>query len=441
MSLAPPVKVQKLQAALHAKAKEAPGYRFYALYDKVYRWDVLAYAYARCRENRGAPGMDGQTFEDIEELGLMPWLDALAKDLREQTYQPGPIRRVFIPKPDGKQRPLGIGNVRDRVTQMAVVIVLEAIFEADLPPEQYAYRPGRSAHDALRHVHWLVNGGYTQVVDADLSGYFDSIPHAELLKSVSRRVSDGRMLALIKMWLEAPVEERHRDGGITRTTRNRDEHQGSPQGSPLSPLLANVYFRRFILGWKKLGYAGRFEARIVNYADDFVICCRKDADEALKAMQALMSKLKLTVNESKTRVRRLPAETFDFLGYTIGPCYRPRNGSCYLGTKPAAKRVARIKQAISDVTTRRWVGLSVEEQVERLNRMLRGWGNYFRLGAVTAAYRAVDYHARDRLRRWLCRKHAVYTRGPIQFPDQHLYDELGLVKLCVTTKRLPWANA
>lgn len=441
MSLVPPETVGKLQAALHAKAKEAPAFRFYSLYDKVCRRDVLTFAYERCRQNAGAPGVDGQTFEDIEAAGVGPWLDALMQDLRKRTYRPSPIRRVFIPKPDGKQRPLGIGTIRDRVAQMAMVVVLESIFEADLPPEQYAYRPGRSAHDAVRHVHALVNAGYTEVVGADLSGYFDSIPHAELLKSVARRVSDGHVLALIKAWLEAPVEEADRRGRVRRTTRNRDDRRGTPQGSPLSPLLSNVYFRRFVLGWTSLGHAKRLAARIVNYADDFVICCRHNAEEALAVMRTMMSRLKLTVNESKTRVCRLPTETFDFLGYTIGPCYRPRTGTCYLGTRPSAKRIARIKREISAMTGRRWALLPVEFQVARLNRLLTGWSNYFRLGAVSAAYRAVDYHARGRLRQWLCRKHGVDTRGPYQFPDQHLYDVLGLVRLCGKTRSFPWASA
>jgi RNA-directed DNA polymerase len=286
MSLVPPPKVQKLQTALHAKAKEAPSYRFYRLYDKVYRRDILEFAYLRCRSNDGAPGVDGQTFEDIEAYGRELWLDELTTELRRRTYRPSPVRRVFIPKGDGKQRPLGIGSIRDRVAQMAVVLVLEPIFEADLQPEQHAYRPNHSALDAVKEVHGHVNTGHTDVVDADLSGYFDSIPHAELVQSLSRRISDRHLLGLIKMWLVAPVEETDERGRTHRTTRNKDEGRGSPQGSPLSPLLANVYMRRFIVGWKILGHEQRFDAHIVNYADDCAPrrCERTTSGVSLNAM-------------------------------------------------------------------------------------------------------------------------------------------------------------
>jgi len=433
MSLTTPPSVQKLQTALHDKAKGSPNFRFYALYDKVHRQDLLVFAYECCRANGGAPGVDGQTFEDIEAYGVGKWLDELAQELRSRTYQPQPVRRVWIPKPDGKQRPLGVPAIKDRVAQTAAVLVLEPIFEADLQPEQYAYRSDRSALDAVRHVHKLLNTGHGQIVDADLSGYFDSIPHAELLKSVARRVVDGAMLHLIKMWLEAPVEETDERGKKHRSTRNRDEGKGTPQGAPISPLLSNLYMRRFVLGWKKLGHEQRLQARIVNYADDLVICCRGRAEEALARMRDIMTKLKLTVNETKTRVCKLPEERFDFLGYTFGQCYSPKTGRAYLGTVPSRKRVTRVCETISELTGRDQLLLDQEMVVAKLNRVLTGWANYFCLGPVSKAYRAVDEHAQKRLRQWLCAKHKVTGRATGRFPKRFLYQVLGLVCLPVRT--------
>ena len=441
MSLPTPPSVQKLQTALHAKAKESPDFRFYSLYDKIFRKDVLWTAWRHCLNNGGAPGVDGQAFEDIEEYGVTKWLAELAEELRTKEYQPQAVRRVHIPKPDGKQRPLGIPTIKDRVIETAALIVLEPIFEADLQPEQYAYRADHSAQGAVESVHQLLIAGYREVVDADLSGYFDSIPHAELMQCVARRISDKAVLRLIKVWLVAPVEKKDKRGRIYRTTRNKDEGRGSPQGSPISPLLANLYMRRFVLGWKTLGHERALRARIVNYADDFVICCRGTANEAMQTMRNMMSRLKLTVNETKTHICRVPDESFDFLGYTFGRMYAPRTGQPYIGVRPSRKKIARLRQAITQQTSAQWGLAEPEEIVGRLNCMLRNWANYFSYGSVSRAYRSVDYHVRERLRQWLCRKHKVPGRGTARYPLQYGYQELGLVELRVLKRNSPRANA
>ncbi len=440
-NLTTPASVQKLQTTLHAKAKESPKLRFHALYDKVYRRDVLAYAYAGCKAKGGAAGVDNQTFEHIETYGVERWLGELTQELKSRTYKPQPVRRVYIPKPDGKQRPLGIPTIRDRVVQAAAALVLEPIFEADLPPEQYAYRADRSALDAVRHVHKLISTGHQEIVDADLSSYFDSVPHAELMKSVARRVVDGAMLHLIKMWLEAPVEETDERGNKRRTTRNRDEGRGTPQGAPISPLLSNLYMRRFVLGWKLLGHEKRWQAYIVNYADDLVICCRTGAQDALVAMRNMMARLKLTVNEAKTRVCQLPEEKFDFVGYTFGRCYSAKTGRTYLGTVPAKKRIHRLRGEIRELTGRKTTTLNPATLVAKLNRKMLGWANYFCLGPVSNAYRAVDSYAALRLRLWLRAKHKVLGRATGRFPDPYLRGTLGLICLRERTRNFPWAKA
>jgi RNA-directed DNA polymerase len=437
----PLIKVRMLQERLHAKAKESPKLRFHFLYDKVWRADVLEIAYDRCEANKGAAGVDGQTFADIEKYGVARWLGELAQELRTKTYRPQAVRRVWIPKADGKQRPLGIPTIRDRVVQLAAVLVLEPIFEADLQPEQFAYRAERSAQDAVRAVQSWLDRGYTEVVDADLSGYFDSIPHAELMKSVARRISDRHLLHLIKMWLEAPVEETDERGRMSRTTRNKDEHRGTPQGGVLSPLLANLYMRRFVVGWKQLGHEQRLDAHIVNYADDFVILTRGNADEAMTTMRDMMAKLKLTVNEKKTRKCSVPAETFTFLGFTFGRQVSWTTGRAYVAPAPATKKVQAICAQISEATRRQTTFRTEREQVTKLNQMLVGWAHYFRLGYVTAAWQVVQQHACRRLRRWLRCKHKKFAGRGSTYPDMHLYESLGLANLARCVRRLSlWAQ-
>ena len=441
-SLTGSASVRKLQTVLHARAKEEPDRRFHALVDKVWREDFLLTAWGMVRRNGGAAGVDGVTVADVEARGVKRWVGELSRELREGTYKPSPVRQVLIPKKQpGKFRPLGIPCLRDRVAQTSAMLVLSPIFEADLEPEQYGYRPGRSAKDAVRRIHRLLHGGRNEVIDADLSNYFGEIPHAELMKSIARRVSDGRMLGLIKAWLEMPVVEEDGEGGTRRTNRARKERKGTPQGAPISPLLSNIYMRRFILGWKALGYARRFGAEIVNYADDFCVLGKAPAAEMLAVVNRLMERLKLPVNAQKTRCLRCPEESLEFLGYRIGWNYRPTDASRYIGTRPSKASVQSIRRRISAQTDPRYVGRSAEGVVGRLNRMMSGWANYFTLGQVSMAYKAVDRHATRRLRQWFWRKHKVRSGRYVRFSDERLWNRRGLVRLGQTTRDLPWAKA
>lgn len=439
-NLSTPICVQRLQRALHAKAKTEFGYRFYALYDKIYREDILAHAYAQCRSNKGAPGIDRQDFADVEAYGVKRWLDELAFALREESYQPVPIRRVFIPKTNGKLRPLGISTLRDRVCMTAAMLVLEPIFEADLPSEQYAYRPGRNAQQAVKEVQERLHRGHTDVVDADLADYFGSIPHPELMLSLARRIVDRRVLHLIKMWLECAVEETDCRGRKTRTTEAKDNRRGIPQGSPISPLLSNLYMRRFVLAWKKLGLERSLGSRIVTYADDLVILCKHDkAEEALQRMREIMGKLKLTVNEEKTRLCKVPEGQFDFLGYTFGRRYSPKTGRAYTALWPSKKSIRRMVEKVHELTDLKTGWQETTVLVRKLNRTLGGWANYFNVGSVSGAYRAIDSYTATRLRRWLRNKYKLRRSKGGTYPLSHLYGYFSLASLSGRDKS--WAKA
>ena len=427
MSLTTPESIRTLQRKLYCKAKAEPAYRFYLLYDKLHRDDILAHAYALARANAGAPGVDGMTFAAVEAMGQGEWLAAIRKDLVAKTYRPAPVRRVMIPKPGGGERPLGIPPIRDRVVQTAAKLVLEPLFEADLDPAAHGYRPGRSGANAIKVVHVLLCRGYTDVVDADLSKYFDTIPHQDLMRSVARRIVDRHVLRLIKLWLKAPVEERD-DDGTRRMTGGKNSRQGTPQGGVISPLLANLYMNRFLKHWRGPGRGEVYRAQVVSYADDFVILSRGHAAEALAWTRRVMAKLGLALNETKTAIRDARRERFDFLGYSFGPHHYRKDGHWYLGASPSKKSVLRLKAKVSDILVPGNIGAWPEVR-DRLNRLLRGWSTYFGYGTRLPAYRAVDNHVYDRTRHFLVRRHKVPSHGTRRFPREAVFGALGVFHL------------
>ena len=437
----PSITVEKLQTSLQAKAKTEPAFRFYSLWDKVCRTDVMLEAYRRCHANAGAAGADGETFEQIEAQGMAGWLEKLREELLSGRYAPKPLLRVWIPKSNGGQRPLGIPSIRDRVVQMAVVLVVGPIFETDLLPQQYGFRPRVGAKMALRRVYWHVTEqGRREVVDADLRDYFTSIPHSPLMRCLSRRIADGRVLKTVKRWMTASVVERV-EGRRVQTAEARKTKRGTPQGGVISPLLANLYFRRFLLAWQLHGHQQQLNAHIVNYADDFVICCPPaKAEAAMMRMQALMARLGLQVNTAKTRIARLPEESFNFLGYTVGGFYG-KAGRRYIGTCPSRKAVRALLQRIHERTSSQWYADAPQTTVDRISRLLRGWCGYFDQGPVIRIYHLVRRYTERRIRRWLMRRTGRAGTGFAQISDKYLYQTLGLYAVPLRRTDLSRAKA
>jgi RNA-directed DNA polymerase len=393
-----PPKVQKLQRILYRKAKAEPGYRFYSLYGELLRRDVLETAMSAVAGNAGAAGVDGQecTAYTGSDEAWAQWRDALLEALRAKTYRPSPVR---IPKGDGQTRPLGIPTVKDRVVQTAVAMLLLPIWEADSHPHSYAYRPKRNAHQAMDAIKTALLSGRTEVVDADLSGYFDSIPHRELLRLVARRVSDGRILALIKGWLRAPIVEHNPDTGRPTITGNR---RGTPQGGVISPLLANLYLSR--LDWQ---VNERCESRptLVRYADDFVILSRPgQGAELLARLKRWLAAHGLTLNETKTRTLDVRAEGFKFLGFAVSWRRARQSGRHYPHVEPHPKSQMKLRDQLREKLNHWTLWRSAEEVVPEVNRMLKGWGGYFHYANSTQVFNRLNLYAANRLRRWLWRK-------------------------------------
>jgi RNA-directed DNA polymerase len=427
MSLATPELIRTLQRKLYGKAKAEPDFRFYQLYDKVWRADILHHAYKLARSNRGAPGVDGVTFDQIETAGLEDWLIRLGEDLRTKTYRPQAVRRVMIPKPGGGERPLGIPTIRDRVVQTAAKLVLEPIFEADLDPAAYGYRPGREAGQAIKAVLDLLRQGYTDVVDADLSQYFDSIPHSELMISISRRIVDRNMLWLLKQWLRAPVETTGGDGK-KRMEGGAAVRRGVPQGGVISPMIANLYMNRFLKHWRRTGRGAAWSAHIINYADDFVILGRGNATKALAWTDEVMTRLGLSLNRTKTCVRDARTERFDFLGYSFGPHCFKQKGRWFTGASPSKKSVQRLKEKVSAMLVpgnkEPW-----PQVCDDLNRLLRGWGGYFSPGTHYATDKVIEAHVYDRVRNLLVRRSKMPSRSIGPFSKDAVFGDMGVPRM------------
>jgi len=433
--LTTPENIRTLQRKLYSKAKQEKAYRFYALYDKIYRADILSHAYKLVRANKGSAGIDGVTFEAIETgEGITAFLAELEEALRSKTYCPSPVKRVMIPKSSGDKRPLGIPTIRDRVAQMAVKLVIEPIFEADFCDTSYGFRPKKSAHQAVDDVTYAMNRGYTEVIDADLSKYFDTIPHANLLAVVAERISDGEILRIIKLWLKAPVKEVDKDGKQRNISGGKGDSKGTPQGGVISPLLANLYLHILDRIWERHELEKNLGARIVRYADDIVVLCRCGTERPMMILRQILERLELTLNETKTHTVNAFEGKCDFLGFTIWMGKSSKTGNHYPHVQPSKKSLQNIKDRVTSLTKRNRTMAPIEDVVKEVNATVRGWLGYFHFKNCSKTLAQVRGHVEQRLRTHLCKRHKIRERktGFARFSNQVLYENYGLYKVPTT---------
>lgn len=431
--LTTPETIRTLQRKLYRKAKQEPACRFHALYDKIYRADILEFAYRLVRANKGSAGIDGVTFKAIEENeGAPAFIGELEEALRNKTYKPDPVKRVMIPKNDGSQRPLGIPTIRDRVAQMAVKLVIEPIFEADFCETSYGFRPKKSAHDAVDDVAYAMNTGYTEVIDADLSKYFDTIPHANLMATAAERICDGEILRLIQMWLKAPIMEMDKDGTKRNIGGGKGNRTGTPQGGVISPLLSNLYLHILDRIWERNNLQQRLGARIVRYADDIVILCRRNkSDKAMTVLRQILERLKLSLNEAKTKIVNAFEGKFDFLGFSIWMGKGRKTRNYYPHVQPSKKALQKIKDHVTELTLRKRTIRPIEWIVNELNATVRGWAGYFHYRNCCKVLGHLRSHTEERLRTHLSKRHKVRNRnaGYARFPSRLLYERYNLYKV------------